>query len=91
VHFECKTLDPDAVIWQLQVAPTGSISLRYDDSIVARMSASDSITLLKSDATPSDIAEEIVTTLTSRLAIRIHAHALMSLESDLSRWIVEHF
>lgn len=89
VHFECKALDPDAVIWLLRVAPTGSISLQYDESIVAQMSAPDSLAILKSEGTPTEIAEDIVTTLTSKLAVRIHEHARMSLESDLSRWIAE--
>lgn len=91
VHFECKALDPDAVIWQLRVAPTGSISLQYDDLVVSQMSALDSLALLKSEGTPAQVAEDIVTTLTARLAVAMHEHARMSLESDFSRWIAENF
>ena len=89
VAFQCEALDPDAVIWHLLVAPTGSITLRYDTCIVSSIAAQEGWAILRSDGTPSEIAEDIVVKLTSKLAVQIHEHASMSLESDLSRWIAD--
>lgn len=91
MFFEGQALDPDAVIWHLRVTMSGSATLKYDETIVGELTPQTGLQMLRSEGGPLEIAEALLEKMTSKLAIEMHEHARMVLESDLSHWIAENF
>ena len=89
--FVIEAADPDAVIWRLRVERAGDAVLFYGEEVASHLPGRESLAILKSEGNPAELAEEFMAELTSQLAIRMHEHARMNLEADLSRWIAEQF
>jgi hypothetical protein len=89
--FAAQASDPDAVIWHLRLDQAGRATLLYNDDEVAALSPAQAAAFLRAPDNPTERAEDLMAALTSNLAVVMHDHARISLESDLSRWIAQRY
>ncbi len=89
--FLAEAVDPDAAIWYLLVDSRGHAMLQYDEDIVAGLTWIEGSSILRSERNLMERVEEFLAAILSQLAVQMHERARTSLESDLSRWVIENF
>jgi hypothetical protein len=89
--FAAQASDPDAIIWYLRIDQDGRVTLLYNEDEVAALTPAQSAAFMQAPDNPAERAEDLIAAITGDLAVVMHEHARISLESDLSRWIAQRY